>query len=115
MVADTVARKAKPGDRPHKLSDSHGLFLLVTATGKYWRLSYRFGGKQKTLVLGVYPEVSLADAREERTEARKLLSSGTGPSEVKKLAKLKPRSTDTFKAVALEWHARQSIVFPRTA
>lgn len=107
MLTDTTCRKAKPKDKPYKLSDSHGLFLLVNATGKYWRYGYRFGGKQKTLALGVYPEVSLADAREKRGDARKLLISGVDPSVEKRLAKLRPKGGDSFRAVVLDWHSRQ--------
>ena len=75
-LTDTACRNAKPadGDKPIKLSDGLGLHLLIKTTGKYWRLAYRFGGKQKTLALGVYPAVSLKDARERRDEARKLLA-----------------------------------------
>ena len=60
----TAAKEAKPKEKPYKLSDEKGMFLLVNPSGsKYWRLKYRFGGKEKTLALGVYPEVSLAEAR----------------------------------------------------
>ena len=70
-----------------------GLYLLVNATGKYWRLDYRFAGKRKTLALGVYPDVTLAKARERRDDARKLLTNDTDPSlvmAVKKRADWKP-------------------------
>ena len=65
-LSDPAIKKAKPTDKPYKLSDEKGLYLLVNTAGKYWRLAYRFGGKQKTLALGVYPDVSLARAREKR-------------------------------------------------
>ena len=73
-LTDAACRNAKPGadGSQAKHSDGLGLHLLVNTTGKYWRLAYRFGGKQKTLALGVYPAVSLKDARERRDEARKL-------------------------------------------
>ena len=71
-LSDTAIRKAKPTDKPYKLADEKGLFLLVTpAGGKWWRLKYRFGGKEKLLALGKYPEVGLKDARERRDDARK--------------------------------------------
>jgi hypothetical protein len=74
-LSDTAIRTAKPSDKPYKLSDEKGLFLLITANGsKYWRLKYRIGGKEKLLSLGTYPDVSLKDARERREEARKLLA-----------------------------------------
>ena len=75
-LTDAACRNAKPGadGSQAKHSDGLGLHLLVNTTGNYWRLAYRFGGKQKTLALGVYPAVSLKDARERRDEARKLLA-----------------------------------------
>ena len=66
----------------NKHSDGHGLYLHVSTTGKYWRMGYRFDEKQKTLALGVYPATSLADARDGRTKARKLLAEGVDPSSV---------------------------------
>ena len=60
---DTAVRNAKPGEKPYELTHAKGLYLLVNATGKYWRLDYRFAGKRKTLALGVYPDVSSATAR----------------------------------------------------
>jgi integrase len=84
----TAARQAKPRDRAYKLADEKGLFLLVHPNGsKYWRLKYRFGGKEKTLALGVYPEVSLADAREKRSDARNLLRNGIDPSAARRQEK----------------------------
>src|SRR5215472_9154279 len=75
MLNDTRVRNAKPADRPIKLSDSGGLHLLIQANGsKLWRLAYRFGGKQKTLAIGVYPAVTLKHAREKRDEAKRLLA-----------------------------------------
>ena len=75
MLNDTRVRTAKRGDRPIKLSDSGGLHLLIQPNGsKLWRLAYRFGGKQKTLAIGVYPTVTLKHAREKRDDARLCLS-----------------------------------------
>lgn len=88
MLTDTNIRRTKPGAKPIKLSDAQGLHLLIKPDGgRYWRLNYRFDGKQKTLALGVYPTVTLADARQRREDARRLLAHGTDPSEAKKAAK----------------------------
>lgn len=74
-LSDVKVRSAKPEAKAYKLTDSDGMVLLVHPNGsKYWRLRYRFGGKEKMLALGKYPEVSLADARARRDEARKLLA-----------------------------------------
>lgn len=107
-LTDTFAKNTKHSGKPagDKHSDGHGLYLHITATGKYWRLAYRFAEKQKTLALGVYPAVSLADAREGRTKARKRLAEGIDPSaakRVEKAAKL-AEGENTFKVIALEWH-----------
>jgi hypothetical protein len=77
MLTDTACRNAKPKDKLYKLSDEKGLYLEVMPTGaKYFRLKYRFGEKEKRLALGVYPEVTLKEARERRDEARKRLAQG---------------------------------------
>ena len=76
-LSDTAVRNAKPKTKPYKVSDGDGLFLLIMPSGsKYWRLRYFFAGKEKLLALGVYPEISLADARERRAQARKILAAG---------------------------------------
>jgi len=73
-LSDAQARNAKPRPKPYKIADGEGLFLLVTPSGgKYWRLKYFFAGKEKLLALGVYPDITLADARERRAQARKYL------------------------------------------
>ena len=96
---------SKAGD---KHTDGQGMHLLVKAAGKYWRLSYRFLGKQKTLALGVYPEVSLAQARQRRDQARKLLAEGVDPSVAKRAGKVarKLAADNTFEAVAEAWLAK---------
>jgi hypothetical protein len=109
-LSEIKVRKAAPREKPYKLSDGRGLHLLVTRNGaKYWRVQYRIGGKQKLLALGVYPDVSLEQARERREEARKLIANGRDPMEVKRerqrLAKV--RSEDSFERIAREWHAQQ--------
>jgi integrase len=108
-LTNVAIRNAKPDTKPYKMSDEKGLYLQVTSTGKYWRMNYRFAGKQKTLAFGVYPDVSLAEAREKRDEARKLLANDTDPSlvkAVKKQAKYEA-SENTFEAVAQEWYAKK--------
>jgi integrase len=101
MLSDTLIRGVKRTTRPRKLSDTGGLHLLVAPNGgRYWRFSYRFRGKQKTLALGVYPDVGLAKARARHREARELLADGIDPSADKRAA------SKTFKTVAREWHAR---------
>src|SRR5579859_4382899 len=87
-LSDAKARIAKPRTKPYKIADGDGLFLLVMPSGsKYWRLKYFFAGKEKVLALGVYPELTLADARERRSQARRVLAAGNDPGEAKKAAK----------------------------
>jgi len=109
-LSDQAVRKAKPAEKPFKLSDEKGLYLLVNAAGKYWRMDYRHDGKRKTLALGIYSDVSLARAREKRDEARKLLADGLDPSESRKQRKQADMaaSANSFEAVAREWHAGKS-------
>ena len=98
-------------DKPYKLADAGGLYLLITpAGGKLWRLKYRFEGKEKLLALGAYPDVGLALARERRDAARKLLADGTDPGAHRKVVEAdKARmAANSFEAVALEWHAMKS-------
>jgi len=109
LFATTVA-SAKAKERPYKLFDGSGLHLYVKPNGsKLWRLTYSWVGKQKTLSLGQWPDLSLADAREKRDEARKLIVAGRDPSHEKKLAfaRAKFEEDDSFKAVAKEWIAKQ--------
>lgn len=99
---------AKPKDKPYKLSDGGGLYLLVNPTGaRYWRLKYRVAGKEKLLAVGVYPDVSLADARAKRDEAKRLLAAGGDPGEEKKTERQAKKVSveNTFEALAREWHA----------
>jgi integrase len=110
MGLTAVAIKAAKGRaKPYKLTDSDGLHLLVLPSGgRYWRINYRFLGKQKTLALGVWPDVELADARAKRDEARRLLAKGIDPAEQAKLDKVAASvaATNTFQAVADEWIAK---------
>ncbi|HAV2234862.1 TPA: tyrosine-type recombinase/integrase [Enterobacter cloacae] len=104
-LTDIKVRTTKPSDKPFKLTDGQGMHLLINPNGsKYWRLQYRFGGKQKVLALGVYPMVSLGEARRKRDEAKKLVSDGIDPSEKKKADKIEHSEALTFEAVARDWH-----------
>ncbi|EET8278310.1 tyrosine-type recombinase/integrase [Escherichia coli] len=104
-LTDIKVRTTKPSDKPFKLTDGQGMHLLINPNGsKYWRLQYRFGGKQKVLALGVYPMVSLGEARRKRDEAKKLVSDGIAPSEKKKADKIEQSEALTFEAVARDWH-----------
>lgn len=105
-LTDIKVRTAKPTDKQYKLTDGNGMHLLVHPNGsRYWRLQYRYGGKQKMLALGVYPDVSLADARARRDEARKLLANGIDPGEKKRNDKVEQEEARTFEQLAIEWHA----------
>src|SRR5215831_12584398 len=101
-LRDATVRNAKPSAKPKKLSDSGGLHVLIQPTGsKLWRLAYRFGGKQKSLALGVYPAVSLEEARRHRDEAKKLLARSIDPS-VQRKADRDAGEGGTFREVAEE-------------
>ena len=108
-LTDTSIRNAKPGDKPRKLFDQRGLFLLVQPSGgKLWRLKYRYLGKEKKLSLGTYPDVSLKVARERRDEARIVLANGADPAIVKAALKDEAReaAANTFAVVAEEYVAK---------
>ncbi|MEO6661343.1 MAG: Arm DNA-binding domain-containing protein [Burkholderiaceae bacterium] len=107
-LTDVTSRNAKPGSKPARLPDGAGLYLEVAPTGgKLWRWKYRFGGKEKRLSVGTYPETSLREARTKRDEARKQLAAGIDPSATRKAEKAsRPTSSaGSFEAVAREWHA----------
>ena len=104
-LSDFALRKAKPGEKPYKLSDSGGLYALVTPSGsKLWRLKYRFGGKEKVLSFGAYPIVSLATARRKRDEAKQLLAEQTDPASKKNLDEIVAATVakNTFGVIAAE-------------
>lgn len=86
-LADTAIRNAKATDKPRKLADEKGLYLLINQAGKYWRFDYRFQNKRKTLALGVYPDTTLSLARVKRDAARTLLAHDVDPSENRKVQK----------------------------
>ena len=106
-LSDVAIRKAKPGPKMYKLSDGDGLFLLVQPTGaKWWRFKYFFDGKEKSLSLGIYPDIGLADARERRAQARKQVAMGQDPSQLRQEDRRQTllKSGNTFESVAREWH-----------
>lgn len=109
-LTDSAIKTAKPKDKPYKLSDAHGLYLEITPTGsKLWRLKYRIAGKEKKLAFGAYPLTTLAEAREHRDTARKLLADGIDPGEQKKADRQAQKVTGvTFEALAREWYAYNS-------
>lgn len=106
-LTDTKVRSAKPTEKEYSLVDGDGMFLLIHPNGsKYWRFRFRFGGKQHLIAFGVYPEISLADARQKREEARKLVAAGIDPREHKRAEKEEQaKAVFTFEVVAREWHA----------
>ncbi|WP_208695282.1 MULTISPECIES: integrase arm-type DNA-binding domain-containing protein [unclassified Mesorhizobium] len=106
MLTDMAARKAEKRDKAYKLYDSGGLHMVVaTSGGKLWRMKYQFGGKEKLLSFGPYPEVTLSAAREARDEARAQLRAGKDPGVAKKIRKLNAVSgDDSFEAIAREWY-----------
>lgn len=107
-LTDTAIRNAKPKSKQYKLYDEKGLYLLVKESGKYFRLDYRFEGKRKTLALGVYPTVKLAEARGKRDDARKMIADGIDPTLQRKINKAisAEQADNTFEAVAREWSAK---------
>ncbi|HIH5454690.1 TPA: tyrosine-type recombinase/integrase [Citrobacter freundii] len=106
-LTDTKVRSAKPQEKEYTLVDGDGMFLLIHPNGsKYWRFRFRFGGKQHLIAFGVYPETSLADARQKREEARRLVAAGIDPREHKRAVKEEQAKENiTFESVAREWHA----------
>ncbi|OJA72717.1 integrase [Burkholderia ubonensis] len=105
-LTDTAIKNVKPGVKPMRMFDGGGLYLEVAPSGgKWWRLKYRFAGKEKRISLGVYPDVSLAVARKKRDEARERLAAGIDPGEAKKADKRAARlaAANSFEAVARGW------------
>ena len=108
-LTDTAVRAAKPQAKTRKLFDGGGLYLEVSpAGGKWWRWKYRFGGKEKRLSLGVYPDVSLKSARERRDAVRQQLAADIDPGQARKAQKLALAGADSFEAIAREWHVKFS-------
>lgn len=110
-LTDVHLRRAKPKDRPYRLTDGAGLHLFVTPAGsRIWRYRYEFAGKERLLVIGPYPDVGLAEAREARDDAKRSLRSGLDPMTVKRQRKMRAADgqVDTFRKIAMDWHAIQS-------
>jgi len=107
-LSDVKIRNAKPSGKQTKLFDMDGLYMLVTPQGgKYWRFKYRFDGKERLLALGTYPEISLADARERRDQARKQVAHGIDPGAARKAQKkVETEEKETFELIAREWHTK---------
>lgn len=110
-LTELAIKNKKSSDKPFKMPDERGLFLLIHSNGsKYWRLRYSFEGKERLLALGVYPDVSLAEARDKRDQARKQVANGVDPGILKKVSKraAKIASENSFEAVAREWYTKHS-------
>ena len=110
-LTDTTIRNAKPAEKPKKLYDERGLYLEVAPSGgKWWRLKYRYAGKEKRISLGTYPDTSLKEARDRRDHNRTLLSKGIDPSENRKANKAanSENQANSFEVVAREWFGKQS-------
>jgi hypothetical protein len=117
-LTDTAVRQAKPGQKPIKLYDGQGMFVLVTpAGGKWWRFRYRFDGKEKLLSLGTYPDISLKDARERREAARKLIAQGIDPGAERKAEKaaVAALAGNCFESICREWLEQRKSVGGRGA
>ena len=114
-ITDAAIKNAKPSEKVQKLFYEEGLFLLIPPSGgKWWRFKYHLGGKEKLLSLGVYPAVSLKEARSRRDEAKALLAQGIDPSTAKKEAKKSAAAVTrehdaTFEAVAREWYSKKTV------
>ncbi|MCK5232634.1 MAG: tyrosine-type recombinase/integrase [Desulfobulbaceae bacterium] len=107
-LTDTKVRTVRPTNRPQKIYDGGGLFLLITPSGgKLWKFKYRFEGKEKKLSFEAYPDSSLAKARQRREQARSLLANGVDPSITKKAQKVADtQETETFEVIARKWHVK---------
>ena len=113
-LSDTAIRNAKPKDKPYRLSDGAGMYLLVTTKGgKWWRFDYRINGKRKTISFGIYPDIKLKTARERRNDARELVAKNIDPSLEKRIQKAKA-GTDTFEEIAREWFEKHKINWVET-
>ncbi len=121
MLTDTAIRKAKPKDKPYKVSDSQGLYLLVNPRGsKLWRVKYRINGVERKLAIGSYPEITLAEARSARDAARRQLAHSIDPNFVKRQARIEAgiRASNSFSSVAqelIEKKTREGLAEPTLA
>jgi integrase len=112
-LTNVVVLNAKPQEKPYKLIDGRGLYVLINKAGKYFRWDYRFAGKRKTLALGIYPEISLKEAREKHEDLRRLLARDIDPMEMKKQKKAEVLAEveNSFEFVAREWFAKNKVVW----
>ena len=118
MLTDRAIRALRAREKPYKRSDEKGLYLLINPTGsKYWRLKYRYASKEKVLALGVYPDVTLAEARDGRDDARRLLKAGEDPVAAGRRKKREKESAEanTFEVIAREWAGKQRWIPSHTA
>ncbi|MCZ6796331.1 MAG: integrase arm-type DNA-binding domain-containing protein, partial [Gammaproteobacteria bacterium] len=107
-LAAVTVRQSKPRDKPYKLSDGGGMYLLINPNGsRYWRWKYRINQKEKVLALGVYPNVSMTDAREKVQEAKQILDKGIDPGTHKKHIRASSKH-ESFKPIAEEWLQKES-------
>lgn len=112
MLTELECRSAKPREKAYKRADAKGLYLYISTTGhKSWRWKYRFGGKEKRLVFGPYPEVKLAEARQRRDEAARTLRAGEDPAEARKAAAAATDPARTFEQLGRRWHADQRLLW----
>ena len=110
-LTDTQIKAIKPDTKPRKYADEKGLYLEVAPSGgKWWRLKYRFDGKEKRISLGTYPDVGLKLARARRDDARKLLAENIDPGEIRKAQKAagEERAANSFEVVAREWYSKMA-------
>ncbi len=118
VLTDTAIRNAKPADKPYKVTDSQGLYLLVNPRGsKLWRIKYRIDGVERKLSLGAYPEITLAEARAARDAARRQLAHAIDPNVAKRQARIEAsiRASNSFASVAeelIEKKAREGLAEP---
>ena len=109
-LTDIAVRNLKPEAKAYKKADGGGMYIFVQPTGqKYWRLAYRLHGKQRTMGLGTYPEVTLAQAREKRDDAKRKIRDGVDPVHDRRetVERRKTEAENTFELVARDWHAKQ--------
>lgn len=108
-LTDTAVKTAKPKEKPYKVADGDGLYVLVNpGGGKLWRLKYRFEGKEKLLAIGTYPAVSLKEARARAVTAKEMIARGIDPCAARKAAKAEALAKSlTFEVVAREWHKKK--------
>jgi hypothetical protein len=114
-LTDIQIRNAKPQEKQYKLAAGLGLYLIIAPNGgKWWRVRYRFGGKQKELSVGTYPDVSLKDATIKRDEIRAQVFDGVDPAIERKAKKATYHSGDTFAELAIEWHTKHSAIWSKS-